>query len=91
MILTVLDLDAYIFHWIVSEHMLNPFCRYFVGDVIFTTTEVISFFEPLHTVNEYRIQGEATALAAGDVDYACLIRLRYVLCLPSVAQTMRSP
>eukprot|EP00804_Cyclotella_cryptica_P002796 CCRYP_009345-RA/>CCRYP_009345-RA protein AED:0.19 eAED:0.19 QI:12/1/1/1/1/0.75/4/153/1027 len=48
-----------------------------IGDVIFTTTEVISFFEPLHTVNEYRIQGEAAALAAGDVDYACLIRLSF--------------
>eukprot|EP00804_Cyclotella_cryptica_P014030 CCRYP_002508-RA/>CCRYP_002508-RA protein AED:0.03 eAED:0.03 QI:1061/1/1/1/1/1/4/164/1320 len=48
-----------------------------LGDVIFTTTEVLSFFEPLHTVNEYRIQGEAAALASGDVEYACLIRLSY--------------
>ena len=82
MILIVLGLDALLESLCLSSDCIRTHAKLlfsiFAGDVIFTTTEVLSFFEPLHTVNEYRIQGEAAALAAGDVDYACLIRLRYV-------------
>ena len=43
------------------------------GEIFFITSEVLSFFEPLLTVNEYRSQGEAMASAAGDVNFACLL------------------
>jgi hypothetical protein len=45
------------------------------GDVTFITSEVLSFFEPTLTVNEHRVQGQAIASAAGDVNFACMLRL----------------
>eukprot|EP00804_Cyclotella_cryptica_P031189 CCRYP_019406-RA/>CCRYP_019406-RA protein AED:0.07 eAED:0.07 QI:42/1/1/1/0.5/0.33/3/953/1070 len=49
-----------------------------LGDVIFTTSSVLSYCEPMQSVNEYRSQGHDAALAAGDVYSACMLRLTYV-------------
>jgi hypothetical protein len=38
-------------------------------------SEVLSFFEPTLTVNEHRVRGQAIASAAGDVNFACMLRL----------------
>jgi len=45
------------------------------GELIFMTSEVISYFEPLQTINEYRANGQIVASAAGDVNFACMLRL----------------
>jgi hypothetical protein len=39
------------------------------GEVIWLTTEVQCFVEPMQTANEYRIQGQTTAMLAGDVHW----------------------
>eukprot|EP00804_Cyclotella_cryptica_P019024 CCRYP_014442-RB/>CCRYP_014442-RB protein AED:0.00 eAED:0.00 QI:131/1/1/1/0.66/0.5/4/972/1336 len=45
------------------------------GDVIFTTSEVLCFHEPLQSVNEYRFYGQSSALAAGDMYFACVLKM----------------
>jgi predicted ATPase len=47
------------------------------GEVILQSTEILAYIEPLRAVNEYRIQGQATAMAAGDVHSACLNKLLF--------------
>lgn len=47
------------------------------GEVILQSAEIHAFIEPLLAVNEYRIQGQATAMAAGDVHSACLNKLMF--------------
>ncbi|KAL7475270.1 hypothetical protein ACHAW6_001191, partial [Cyclotella cf. meneghiniana] len=47
------------------------------GEVLWLSTEILSFIEPLQTVNEYRIQGEAMAMAAGDIHWACMNKASY--------------
>ncbi|KAL3787586.1 hypothetical protein HJC23_000074 [Cyclotella cryptica] len=47
------------------------------GDVIWTTSEVLSYYEPFQTVNKYRVHGQITALAAGDVQSACALKMSY--------------
>jgi len=42
------------------------------GEVIMQSTEILAYFEPLQAVNEHRIQGQTTAMAAGDVHSACM-------------------
>ncbi|KAL3805299.1 hypothetical protein HJC23_009006 [Cyclotella cryptica] len=48
-----------------------------LGDVLFTTSEVLTYCEPMQTVNEYRSQGQDVVLATGDVHFACMLRLTY--------------
>jgi predicted ATPase len=42
------------------------------GEVIYQSAELLAYMEPLQAVNEYRIPGQATAMAAGDVHSACM-------------------
>ncbi|KAL3797973.1 hypothetical protein HJC23_013211 [Cyclotella cryptica] len=51
------------------------------GEVIWLSTESLSFIEPLRTVNEYRIQGQATSMAAGDIHWACWNKTSYCVAL----------
>ncbi len=48
--------------------------------VLSTATEVLGYFEPLLSVNEYRSQGIDIAKSAGDVHFACMLKLMYVYC-----------
>jgi predicted ATPase len=47
------------------------------GEVLWLSTEILSFIEPLQTANEYRTQGETMAMAAGDIHWACLNKASY--------------
>eukprot|EP00804_Cyclotella_cryptica_P022353 CCRYP_015913-RA/>CCRYP_015913-RA protein AED:0.01 eAED:0.01 QI:137/1/1/1/0.66/0.5/4/982/1465 len=47
----------------------------FAGEVIFNSTQVLCFHFPLPSVNEYRLRGQDAALAAGDVPFACGLKL----------------
>ena len=51
------------------------------GEVIWAASEVLTFLEPMHAVNEHRFQGEKNALAAGDVHWACINKLLSSTCL----------
>ncbi|KAL3785480.1 hypothetical protein HJC23_008290 [Cyclotella cryptica] len=50
----------------------------FAGEVIFNSTQVLCFHFPLPSVNEYRLRGQDAALAAGDVPFACGLKLASV-------------
>ncbi|KAL3787477.1 hypothetical protein HJC23_001127 [Cyclotella cryptica] len=45
------------------------------GEVIIQTAEILAYMEPLQAVNEYRIPGQATAMASGDVHTACMNKM----------------
>eukprot|EP00804_Cyclotella_cryptica_P013696 CCRYP_016138-RA/>CCRYP_016138-RA protein AED:0.23 eAED:0.26 QI:0/0/0/1/0/0/2/0/855 len=47
------------------------------GEAIWLTTESLCFIEPLQTANEYRLQGQAMAMATGDIHWACLNKASY--------------
>lgn len=47
-------------------------CNEIAGELLFLFGELLSYIEPLQVTNEYRIQGQATAMGAGDVHWACL-------------------
>ncbi|KAL3799122.1 hypothetical protein HJC23_002250 [Cyclotella cryptica] len=49
------------------------------GEVIWLTTEIQCFVEPMQTANEYRIQGQTTAMLAGDIHWAMFNRLSYCI------------
>jgi hypothetical protein len=51
------------------------------GEVIWLSTESLSFIEPLQIANEYRKQGQAMAMAAGDIHWACWNKLSYCVAL----------
>jgi hypothetical protein len=51
------------------------------GEVIWLSTESLSFIEPLQTANEHRIQGQAMAMAAGDIHWACWNKASYCAAL----------
>jgi predicted ATPase len=51
------------------------------GEVIWLLAESLCFIEPLQTANEYRIQGQAMAMAAGDIHWACLNKACYLATL----------
>ncbi|KAL3778655.1 hypothetical protein HJC23_008639 [Cyclotella cryptica] len=45
------------------------------GELIFLSAELRSYMEPLQVINDCRLQGQATAMAAGDVHWACMNKL----------------
>eukprot|EP00804_Cyclotella_cryptica_P005299 CCRYP_015795-RD/>CCRYP_015795-RD protein AED:0.06 eAED:0.06 QI:0/1/0.8/1/0.75/0.6/5/465/1505 len=45
------------------------------GEVIWLSTEILSYIEPLQLTNEYRHQGQNIAMSAGDIHWACLNKL----------------
>jgi hypothetical protein len=47
-------------------------CNEIAGEVLLQSVEILSYMEPLQSTNEYRIQAQAIALAAGDVHWACM-------------------
>jgi hypothetical protein len=49
------------------------------GEVIWLTTEIQCFVEPMQTANEYRIHGQTTAMLAGDIHWAMFNRLSYCI------------
>eukprot|EP00804_Cyclotella_cryptica_P024001 CCRYP_020052-RC/>CCRYP_020052-RC protein AED:0.10 eAED:0.10 QI:2066/1/1/1/1/0.5/4/344/538 len=52
-------------------------CNEIAGELLFLSTELLSYIEPLQVTNEYRIQGQAIALAAGDIHWACMNKLGF--------------
>ncbi|KAL7483538.1 hypothetical protein ACHAW6_009177 [Cyclotella cf. meneghiniana] len=51
------------------------------GSVIFNSTQVLSFQSPFASVNEYRLHGQDAAMAAGDLPFACGLKLSYCVAL----------
>jgi hypothetical protein len=45
------------------------------GHLIFVTSEVLYFHEPMQSVNEYRVRGQDAAMASGDVHFVCMLKL----------------
>lgn len=56
-------------------------CYEIAGEVLFLSTELLSYIEPFQVTKEYRIQGCSTAMAAGDVHWACINKVMYVMTL----------
>eukprot|EP00804_Cyclotella_cryptica_P019506 CCRYP_006657-RA/>CCRYP_006657-RA protein AED:0.02 eAED:0.02 QI:170/1/1/1/1/0.75/4/900/1170 len=56
-------------------------CNEIAGEVIWISTESLSFIEPLQTVNEFRMLGQSTAMAAGDIHWACWNKASYCMAL----------
>ena len=52
-------------------------CNEIAGEVLFLSTELLSYIEPLQVINEYRIEGQATAMAAGDLHFACINKFAF--------------
>ncbi|KAL7479423.1 hypothetical protein ACHAW6_005158, partial [Cyclotella cf. meneghiniana] len=50
-------------------------CNEIAGEVLFLFAELLSYIEPLQLTNDYRLQGQATAMAAGDIHWACMNKL----------------
>eukprot|EP00804_Cyclotella_cryptica_P022585 CCRYP_009474-RA/>CCRYP_009474-RA protein AED:0.24 eAED:0.24 QI:567/1/1/1/0.66/0.75/4/82/613 len=50
-------------------------CNEIAGEVLLQSVEILSYVEPLQTTNEHRIRAQATAMAAGDVYWACMNKL----------------
>lgn len=67
--------DAYRYAKLAKRLLDSCESKEITGAVTWMTSEVLSFFEPMLTVNEYRVQGQATASSVGDVDFACLLWL----------------
>ncbi|KAL7482315.1 hypothetical protein ACHAW6_007990 [Cyclotella cf. meneghiniana] len=61
-----------------------------LGDVILTTSSVLSYCEPMQIVNEYRSQGQEAALAAGDIYSACMLRLTHCATMLLTGSTLIS-
>lgn len=62
----------------LSESLLDKlFDVESAGQVIGITSEVRCFIEPAQAANELRIQGESRAVSVGDIQWACLNRMRY--------------
>eukprot|EP00804_Cyclotella_cryptica_P024015 CCRYP_020056-RA/>CCRYP_020056-RA protein AED:0.21 eAED:0.21 QI:0/1/0.88/1/0.37/0.33/9/2200/1156 len=56
-------------------------CNEIAGEVFFLSTELLSYIEPLQVTNEYRIQGQAAAMTAGDIHWACMNKLMFTCTL----------
>ncbi|KAL7481155.1 hypothetical protein ACHAW6_006837, partial [Cyclotella cf. meneghiniana] len=52
-------------------------CNEIAGEVIFLSAELFSYTEPLQVTNEFRMQGQTTAMAAGDIHWACMNKLMF--------------
>jgi hypothetical protein len=52
-------------------------CNEIAGEALFLSAELLSFIEPLQVTNEYRIQGQAAVMAAGDIHWACMNKLQF--------------
>ncbi|KAL3792871.1 hypothetical protein HJC23_004796 [Cyclotella cryptica] len=60
----------------------------YAGEVIWLATEILHYIEPYQTANEYRIGGQRTAIAAGDVHWACMHKLLYSSSLPHLGVSL---
>jgi hypothetical protein len=45
------------------------------GEVMWVTSDTLSYIEPLQAIKEYRIRGQKMAMAAGDIHCACMNNL----------------
>jgi hypothetical protein len=45
------------------------------GNVIWITSDVLHFNEPMQSVNEYRLHGQDVVLSSGDGQNACVLRM----------------
>jgi predicted ATPase len=67
----------------LAKTLLDKFpSNEFAGEVIWLSTEILHYIEPYQTANEYRVEGQRTAIAAGDVHWACMHKLLYSSSLP---------
>eukprot|EP00804_Cyclotella_cryptica_P002686 CCRYP_009601-RA/>CCRYP_009601-RA protein AED:0.04 eAED:0.04 QI:400/1/1/1/0.8/0.66/6/302/1357 len=59
----------------------NHKCNEIAGEVMFVSSGILSYIEPLPVAKEYRIQGQEIAMAAGDIHWACMNRLGFTVAL----------
>lgn len=52
-------------------------CNEIAGEVLFLSSELLSYIEPLPVTNEYRSQGESVAMAAGDIHWARMNKIGF--------------
>ncbi|KAL7484284.1 hypothetical protein ACHAW6_009928, partial [Cyclotella cf. meneghiniana] len=52
-------------------------CNEIAGEVLFLSSEILSYIEPLPVTNEYRSQGESVAMAAGDIHWARMNKIGF--------------
>jgi hypothetical protein len=45
------------------------------GEVMWVTSDTLSYIEPLKAIKEYQIRGQKMAIAAGDIHCACMNKL----------------
>jgi hypothetical protein len=45
------------------------------GEVMWVTSDTLSYIEPRQTIPEYRVEGQRMAMAAGDIHCACMNKL----------------
>jgi hypothetical protein len=45
------------------------------GEVMWVTSDTLSYIEPLKAIKEYRSRGQKMAMAAGDIHCACINKL----------------
>eukprot|EP00804_Cyclotella_cryptica_P029852 CCRYP_010780-RC/>CCRYP_010780-RC protein AED:0.08 eAED:0.08 QI:0/0.8/0.66/1/0.8/0.66/6/45/1317 len=63
----------------LAKALLNKYkCNEIAGEVMFLSSEILSFLEPLQGTNEYRIQGQELAMSAGDIHWARMNRLGFI-------------
>ncbi|KAL7481036.1 hypothetical protein ACHAW6_006712, partial [Cyclotella cf. meneghiniana] len=69
--------DGYMYTNLAKTLLEKNQCNEIAGEVLFLSADFLTYIEPLQATAEYRIQGHALAMSAGDIHWACMNKLMF--------------